>query len=968
MTNRTDRRDDLPTTPERPEGEDEAFLALALLLAPDTDAPPPPGDTGTVGELVHPLRPFLTAARQRALRWPESGTVDLAAVWQDVADTLAERLARLAGRVLAGELATARAKGTLRGATGPERYRYFLAGLARRDRLAELLTRYPVLANLLARECLSTVAAFHELLGRLAADRRELADDVLPTARTARLAGVEPGGGDRHAGGRTVVVLRFVDGERLVYKPRPLGLHQCWNALLDWFREVLPESAPRGVRVLAREDYGWAEFIPATPCADGAEVEAFYRRQGALLALCYAIDAVDLHCENLIACADQPVVVDVETLFHPSWRPHTDHGDDPALGALNDSVARTGLLPWLMDTEAGHVDISAFGAGRDGSASLLVPDWADLGTDTMRVARRRVPYTGAANRPVLDGRPVDPLEFAKHLHTGFAAGYRAVLRHADELTGPDGALERFAGAPMRVVVRPTHVYASMLEEATEPKRLTGPGDRAAAFAGLDTETGRAHLRELAVHERADLIAGDIPLFTGTTDARTLRTAHGDLVPVPLDASGLATARGKIRRMSETDLRRQTWLISATLATQNTPDAPPPGAPWPRPAAAQPLDRTRLLALACRIGDELIATSLRNADRTNWIGLERQDGFQWTVQQAGAGLAEGYPGPALFLAQLGRLTGIDRYTSVAAHAAGALPSLVRGLARHPGLSRQVGPGGFFGLGGICYALARLANLLEDARLRDCVPAALTALASSLTENDNDNDNEDEDEDEPGLGLGPAGGLAALRAVHAETGERRAAELADSIAARLARRDAPDAGDGGFLHGDAGIRWATGREAAPRRPGDRGGDESGDLSWSTGLAGAALAAAGQPGGEPVVRRFLTAATQRTPLRDQSLCRGELGVVDALVELEQAGYEEARRLWRMTGSWLLGAVEQYGVRCGTAGEVTTPGLLYGTSGIGYGLLRLGFPTEVPSVLLLRPAPDRPPTGRRLPLTTDH
>ncbi|MEU8623743.1 type 2 lanthipeptide synthetase LanM family protein [Streptomyces sp. NPDC048669] len=947
MDNRTNGQTVPATTPsEQLRGEHEAFLAHVLALAPATDDPPPSADAGSISELVHPFGPFMAAAHEQVTRRARSEAVDLDAVWQEVAATLAERLARLAGRVLTGELASARAAGVLHGATGPERYRSFLGGLARRDRLTDLLTRHPMLAGLLAGECVNTAAALTELLDRLAADRRALAAEVLPTALTARLVGVGFGAGDRHAGGRTVAVLRFARGERLVYKPRPLGLHRSWNALLAWFRGILPDLAPSGVALLSRDGYGWAEFVPATACTDVGDVESFYRRQGALLALCYAIDAVDLHCENVIASAGQPVVVDVETLFHPAWSPRTDHGDDPALASLNDSVARTGLLPWLMDTEAGQVDISAFGAGRDGSRSLLVPDWADLGTDTMRIVRRRVSYPGAANRPVLDGGPVDPLEYGTHLHTGFAAGYRAVLHHAGELTDPGGVLAGFAGQPIRVVVRPSHVYAAMLAEATEPDRLTGPDTRAAAFSGLDTEAGRAHLRQLAVYERAELMAGDVPLFTGTTDSRTLRTAHGTPVPVTLASSGLDTAFGKIHRMSEADLRRQTWLIAAALATKAVPAA---GAARSRPVTPQPLDRGRLLALACRLGDEVIATSVRNTGRTNWIGLEPLDGQRWAVQQSGAGLADGYPGPALFLAQLGRLTGIDRYTSVARHAAGALPDLVRGLAQHAGLARQVGPGGFFGLGGICYALARLATLLDDARLRACVPAALTALASSLTC--------DEQEQEQGIGLGPAGGLAALRAVHAETGERYAGELADSLAARL-DGEAGDGGedgggdeDGGFLHGGAGVRWATGRAPAPY-PGDR------DLSWSTGLAGAAVGAAGRPGGEPLVRRFLAAAAAHEPLRDQSLCNGELGVVDALAELEQAGYEEARRLRKMFGRRLLGAVEQYGTRCGTPGEVPTPGLLYGTAGIGYGLLRLACATEVPSVLLLRPGPAAAPS----------
>ncbi|MFG2310746.1 type 2 lanthipeptide synthetase LanM family protein [Streptomyces sp. NPDC048566] len=932
MDKRTDRQTALMAAPaRRPEEERETFLVRALGLAPGTDTPPPATEAGTLAELTHPLRPFATAARELLAPRAPSESVDLDSVWTEVAATLTERLARLAGHVLASELAAARDADELRGTTGPVRYRRFLGRLARRDRLGDVLARHPELARLLTDACIDTVTALTELLDRLAGDRAALAVDVLPAAATARLVGVGFGAGDRHAG-RTVAVLRFACGERLVYKPRPLALHQSWNALLAWYRGILPGLAPAALAVLPRDGYGWAEFVPASPCADAGEVEAFYRRQGALLALCYAIDAVDLHCENVIAGAGQPVVVDVETLFHPAWRPRTDHGDDPALAALNDSVARTGLLPWLMDIEAGQVDISAFGAGHDGSGSeaLLVPDWTDLGTDTMRIVRRSVPYAPAANRPVIDGHPVDPLSYGTHLQTGFAAGYRSILDHAEELTAAGGLLDAFAGLPIRVVVRPSHVYATMLTEATQPYRLTGPEDRATAFSALFAEAGSAHLRELAVHERSDLMAGDIPLFTGTTDARTLHTARGALVPVTLDATGLDAARAKILRMSEADLRRQAWLIAAALATKAAPAADAAPA---RPVTPQPLERGRLLALACRLGDEVIATSVRNSARTNWIGLERLDGARWAVQQCGAGLGDGHPGPALFLAQLGRLTGIERYTAVARRAAAALPGLVQGLARHTALSRQVGPGGFFGVGGICYALCRLATLLDDDRLRASLSVALRALAASLA-----------DEHGQGVGLGLAGGLAALRAVHTETGEPLAGELGGRLAERLDDRDRT----GGFLHGGAGVRWAAGAAPVPPPPGR-------DLSWSTGLAGAALAAAGRPGGEPVVRSFLDAAAGHEPLRDQSLCTGELGILDVLIELEQAGYAEARRLSTIGGSRLLGAVEQYGLRCGTPNEVPTPGLLYGTAGIGYGLLRLAEPAAVPSVLALRPGPGR-------------
>ena len=53
------------------------------------------------------------------------------------------------------------------------------------------------------------------------------------------------------------------------------------------------------------------------------------------------------------------------------------------------------------------------------------------------------------------------------------------------------------------------------------------------------------------------------------------------------------------------------------------------------------------------------------------------------------------------------------------------------------------------------------------------------------------------------------------------------------------------------------------------------------------------------------------------------------------------------------LLDALHRQASYCGTPGGVSTPGLLNGLAGIGYGLLRLGFPQQVPAALVLEPTP---------------
>ena len=63
-------------------------------------------------------------------------------------------------------------------------------------------------------------------------------------------------------------------------------------------------------------------FIEDTAfCALPRRSSAFLpARQGGYLAILYALEATDFHFENLIAAGEQPVLIDLETLFHPRER------------------------------------------------------------------------------------------------------------------------------------------------------------------------------------------------------------------------------------------------------------------------------------------------------------------------------------------------------------------------------------------------------------------------------------------------------------------------------------------------------------------------------------------------------------------------------------------------------------------------------------------------------------------------
>ncbi|GHF85326.1 hypothetical protein GCM10018790_73580 [Kitasatospora xanthocidica] len=966
-----------------------AFVEQALAGAP-TARPPygdgpdresPAGDLPGVSgfrAVVAPLARLAGAGLPAALP-PEA--VDLPAVRAQFVAGLTDTLARQAARTLVLELNVAREEGVLAGDTPADRFRDFVRRMAAPAGLRALFGEYPVLARILAQNCLAAADAFAELLTRFAADRRELTGALFHGTDPGPLVAVRRGAGDGHRGGRAVAVLRFAGGGRLVYRPRPTAVHRHLADLVGWFNARPGTPGLRTPALLERPGYGWLEFIERRPCAEPAEVERFYLRQGAWLALLHALDATDLHAGNLIACGEHPVPVDLETLFHPPApadpdRPEDDPWQsDPAALALQASAHRTGLLPRLVLGDERALDASGLGGDVGAGSPSGAVRWAAAGTDEMRLVRGAAEFPGAENRPRLDGADSDPADHLDALLAGFRAGRRALAAGLTDLTGPRGLLSAFAEDEVRVVLRATEEYATLLDESTHPDVLRDAAHREALLRTLGTgESARPGPAALMEEEVAELRDGDVPLFTTRPGGTELRGGRGRPFPGLLDRPGLDRVTERLTALGTTDPAGQEWIVRAAMAARSTRPAhgaaataaraEPPDAPAPEP--------DRLLAAAQALGDRLVDGAHRSAERANWLGLDLVADRYWRLAPAGADLGGGYPGPALFLAQLAALTGTDRYAEVARHALRPVPDLLERLAARPEDLPLVGSGAWAGLGGLTWALAQVGGLLADREVLDWVGPAVRLTAAAA-----------EAEEPSGLADGTAGGLAALLAVHQETGDPEAwagARLcADRLLDRLDRLDQLDQLDradrspapaAGFATGTAGLGWAllafarAGGGAAHERAGlaalrsSVAGRAPGG-SCCEGAPGIALAVvdSGAAAADPELAAWAGAAVRAAvaagPRPDHSLCHGETGVLELLGRAPGAAAGRGRA--RRTAA-LLDALARTGPVCGTPDGLAVPGLLFGLAGVGHGLLRLGFAHRTASALLLAPSSTRP------------
>ncbi|HET8798368.1 MAG TPA: type 2 lanthipeptide synthetase LanM family protein [Thermoanaerobaculia bacterium] len=900
---------------------------------------------------------------------------------------LPDQLAALLNRALVVEMHVLKLEERLHGETPEERFESFLEQLRVPEYALEILERYPVLARQAVLRLESWASAAIELLDRLAQDADAIARCFEGAAPLGQLRDVYGGLSDLHRGGRSVAILLFDSGFELVYKPKSLALEAAFQQLLGWINDRGFEPSFRLTGVLDRGEYGWMERVWTAPCENEAALRRFLERQGGFLALLYALDGTDFHHENLLACGEHPILIDLETLFQPWLNAKNLLDVESAPGApLRNTVLRPNLLPerWYGDREHAGVDLSGLTATDGQLTPRPMLAATDSGLDSMRMERRRMHIPAGESRARVEGRDLAPEELAPWIEEGFRRMYALLMDHREALIGQ---LAAFAECEMRILFRTTMSYGTVMLESLHPHALGNALDRDRLFDTLWTAAvRRPYLRRLFAAESRDLHRGDIPLFVSRPGSRDALHWSGERFADFFEESGLDRVTEKVRALSGRDLERQAAVIRDTFDALRISGRAVPRPSYDLiPTAVRP-QRDELLALACRAADRVIERAFENDEQAHWLALDYRDPDGWQLVPAHPDFYLGLPGIAFFLGHLGAATGEARYTEVARK---ALFAQRQQLAADPKLVTAAGA--FNGWGGIVYTLAHLGRLWNDETLLDEAESYARALPPRIAE-----------DDLLDVITGSAGCLLALFSLARVRPSKLVDELMIACGERLLAKAEPQsegigwrmplAGDralAGLSHGAAGIALAllrladrTGdaryRIAAEQgiayerslfsasegnwpdlRAGAVGVDGSSShfmLAWCHGAPGIGLArVAGLPWlHDDRVREEIDVAVQSTLAKgfgeNHSLCHGDLGNLELLFAAAEATCDHVleEKAWHLAGG-IVGGIHRQGWLAGLPGNIETPGLMAGLSGIGYGLARLARPDLFPRLLTL-------------------
>ncbi len=886
---------------------------------------------------------------------------------------------------------------------GTARYDHFIAEM-QAGGWRRLFEDKPVLLRLFATITRQWIDASREMVLRLDADLAVIRRDILHCGNAGRVAGFEGNLSDPHNEGRSVRIVSFEDGARVVYKPKDLRLDAAWHAVVERLNSAQAPIELKAVRAIAQDGYGWTEFIDHAACADAEGFARFFRRAGGWLALFHCFAATDMHQENMIACGDHPVPIDLEMILQAGAEERSAEApEDFAFAAaaeiVSNSVTAVGLLP-AYGRSPDNVVFAIGGMTADWNARTEIT-WDKINSDAMRPAKANQAAKTSPNLPHIDGRNARFGDHVDDFVSGFEQYANFLLRHGRG-AGQGELFDGFAGAPVRNVVRATRFYYMLLQRLRNHKAMddgviwSAQADFIARLS--DWQSEHNPLWPLQRAERAALLALNVPHFVSASDGHDISDANGSSVHIALP-SGLNRARERFRNFDEREIAWQTEVIREN--TNSIPRSAKPLAPelqetsrqeTPRQESAIAPTKESFTAEADRIAAELSHYAIRRGPSVAWIGLDWLGDSEFSqLVCLGPDLYNGICGIGVFLSAHAAVTG-NKASAELAYA--GLAQLRKNLKSRNAarMARALGLGGAVGLGSVVYALAVMAKCLHDDDLLADARQAAELFTDDLIAADKQLD----------VVSGSAGGILSLLRLYRDTRSddvlRRAEKCGEHLLGqpRLGpegRRTWVGQGSGprglnGMSHGAAGFAFAlaslaqaTGRQDLRQELAQAAAEciafenssydaqrhnwpdlrEAGGLSWpcqwchgAPGIGLARIATSKLRGMDAArlaadIENAIEGVKQGRPTAVDTLCCGTLGGVEFFCEAgDMLGRDDLRALAAQRLTAVLQTAAAAGDYRWNSGKGRfNLGMFRGLAGVGYTLLRR-VDRSLPNVLI--------------------
>ncbi|WP_405121550.1 type 2 lanthipeptide synthetase LanM [Sellimonas caecigallum] len=475
---------------------------------------------------------------------------------------LSVRLQNISLRTLIAELHGYKEKGKLYGNSTEEEYQSFCRIVGTREFFLHIEKTYPVLIRCIT-ECVEKTIHFYEKVILWFCRDKEQIKHTFCNGKDkdiGKIIKIESGLSDLHNEGQQVLKIGFQNGEKILLKPRSMKNEQTYLELLEWIskRTGTEQYYPL---FLSYEDHSWCSIAEYQMCKSHEELGRYYRRLGEQLFLTYFLGTKDIHYENLIACGEYPVIVDLEALTYNTSVKNCHKAKDVILDWINESVLSVGILPsYTWNSDGKGIDSSAMNGKGGQKLPFRMPVLANGETSDIRIVYKERISSDGKNIARTEEGEEKLTEYIEDVIKGFAAAYLCAAKEKKEFADQ---IKKLRHLESRYIVAHTQRYTMLLSSSYHPSLLMDGADREIFFYALK-EGRKDYEKEIIQREIRTLLAGDIPSFSFCMDDTGIYAGKERCRQGYFEETSYNRLQKKTDRLCLEDLQNQCDLIRTSM--------------------------------------------------------------------------------------------------------------------------------------------------------------------------------------------------------------------------------------------------------------------------------------------------------------------------------------------------------------------------------------------------------------------
>lgn len=630
-------------------------------------------------------------------------------------------------RTIVLELNCAREDNILKGENTYERYDYFINNLlSNKNYKEEFFNEYSSLL-VITEEIIQNFCEYvKEILINTELEIEKLNKLFFENSELKKIKRIKLSEGDTHCNGKSVAIIYF-STTKIVYKPRNMKIDLQFQKFIEWInsKKLINGIRLKTLKIHTLNNCGWMEYVEQESCSKEEEVKNFYIKSGVLLGILYCFNSVDFHFENIIACGEDPVLVDLETLFHPVIKSKFSMNENSAFHIARDfiekSVSQIGLLPTKMKITKNNrvetIDVGALSESKEQNNILKSLVLENLNTDRLCLVYKKLPVNSKKNGPKIMGKILNPKNYIDYLIAGFTAFYKFAQINNKEVL--KYTLENFSDCQIRIILKSTVTYTNLLSIASHPDFMREPVHRVILLSKIGAN--EYYNLPIKKFELSELCKGQVPYFYTNFESKDIKAYPNVCFKNNIKESIQNVITQKIKNLSEFDMINQINFIKASFFKRDG-NYDITGIDF-KSASENPINPNKWIELSEEIAEHILSRSFQGIDDNNnrdraYIGAQTlmTDTDDWNIDIDGLDLYDGNSGVALFFINLWKLTGNERYYNYAIE---TIQPIVTIVAKRKSENYKSTIGAYKGVGGLIYVMNKIAILKKDSTLIDTI---------------------------------------------------------------------------------------------------------------------------------------------------------------------------------------------------------------------------------------------------------